>query len=67
MTLWTIAFDATVTVSVEAETENDATGAAESMVEEAHYEVAPHKESVDLSIERIFLIRNEKTGEEIMK
>lgn len=62
MALWTIAFDATVTVSVEADTEDDAVSGAEGIVERGE----GAEGAADYSIGKIFMIRNEETGDEII-
>ena len=67
MTLWTIAFDATISVSVEADAEGEAIGMAEEIVGSITEEDLRLGDGVDCSISKIFLIRNQSTGEEILK
>jgi len=67
VTLWTVAFDATISVSVEAETEGDAIRGAEGLVGNVDEEDLHLRDGIDCSIGDIFLIRNEETGEEILK
>lgn len=67
MALWTIAFDATISVSVEAETEDDAIRGAEGIVGNISDDDLRLRDGVDCSIGDIYLIRNEETKEEILK
>jgi len=69
MAKWTVFFDSTVSVSnIEAETREEAEEKAEAAVEEMD-EVTDKggNESRSLRINRIYLVRNENTGEEILK
>ena len=69
MTKWTVFFDSTVSVSnIEAETREKAEEKAEAAVEEMD-EVTGERgnESRSLQVNKIYLVRNEDTGEEILK
>lgn len=69
MAKWTVFFDSTVSVSnIEAETREEAEEKAEAAVEEMD-EVTGKRgnESRSLRVNRIHLVRNEDTGEEILK
>jgi hypothetical protein len=65
--LWTIAFDATISVGVQAESEEEAIRGAQEIVGHMEDQGLHLKEGVDCFIGDIFLIRNEETGEEILK
>jgi hypothetical protein len=67
MTLWTIAFDATLAVRVEAESEEQALRVAERLAWEFEREAEGTSCPADFSLGRVFLIRNQETGEEVCK
>ena len=67
MGLWIVAFDATVSIGIEADAEDVAVNSAEEMVENIREKGLILGESIDLSIGEIFLIKNEETGVEILK
>ena len=67
MALWTVCFDATISVSVEANTETCAVKAAEAAASEIENRGLCLGEGIDCSIGKVLVIRNEQTGVEILK
>lgn len=67
MSLWAIGFDASISVRVEADREDEALRGAEGIVGDVSPDDLRLEDGVDCSLGHIFLIRNEKTGEEILK
>ncbi|MBI2844010.1 MAG: hypothetical protein HYX78_11480 [Armatimonadetes bacterium] len=64
---WTVCFDVTVSVSVEASTENEAEEKAETLIAEAWDEDLHMREGVDWTLGKVFAIRDEETCIEILK
>ena len=69
MARWTVFFDSTISVSnIEAETWEEAEEKAEETVEEMDEVTGKGEgEGRSLQINKIYLVRNEDTGEEILK
>jgi hypothetical protein len=72
MTKWTVAFNSTFSVfDIEAESQEEAEKKAEKVIkgiDEAINEyINRGGESYELEISQIYLVRNEETGEEILK
>jgi predicted RNase H-like HicB family nuclease len=68
MARWTVFFDSTYTVSnIQAESEEEAERKAEEAVEEMDEVTGKRGECRSLRVYGIYLVRNEDTGEEIMK
>jgi len=67
MTLWTVYFDATVSITLEADSQEEAIRGAEGIIANLEDGEGRLREEVDYSIGEVFLIRNEDTGEETIK
>ena len=67
MALWTVCYDATVLVGLEADGEDDAVQAAERMMGSREDAECPVRNGVVCTVGEVFLIRNEDTGEEVQK
>ncbi len=64
MARWSISYEATVTVNVEAETEKEAIEAADKKVRYFHDLGEDEK---GLSIEQLYLVTNDDTGEAVFE
>ena len=67
MTPWTVCFDATVLVGVQADGEGEAVQAAEGMIGDGEDADCPLRNGVVCTIGQVFLVRNEDTGEEVQR
>lgn len=67
MTRWLVSFDATISVSVEAETEEKAVAAAERTLNALGIDNLCLSEDANCSVGRVITIKDEQTGVEIRK
>lgn len=68
MARWTVFFHSTYTVSnIQAESQEEAERKAEEAVEQIDEVTGERGECRSLWVKKIYLVRNENTGEEIMK
>ena len=65
---WTVAFDSTFAVfDIEAQTKKEAETKAQKAIEKIRGAINECTESYGLWINSVYLVRNEDTGEEILK